>query len=411
MVSGVNIPAAQLQIAMGIPLACIKDIRLMYGLSSSQTTDIDFEFTGPNALVHQRKPQPKGHVIAARITAENPDAGFKPNSGMVTELNFRSNSNVWGYFSLNSSGGVHQYADSQFGHIFSYGETREASRKNLIMALKELIIRGDFKTTVEYLVTLLETNAFCDNTFTTSWLDKLIAQKVETEKPDLCMTALCGSVFKGYHLYEQCTIEYLKALERGQVPSKALLDTSFNLEFIYNEIQFKAKSYATSKESICVVINGVSNTVSVKKMPDQGLLLSIGGQTHYVYGKVEQETLMLSIDGRSCTFEKEHDPTKLLSPSPGKLVRFMVEDGSKLKAGDAYAEIEIMKMYMPLLACDAGVITFLKCAGSILKAGDCLGTLVLDDLSKVNPTLVFDRPFPYMGYVISLLFTNLTLSR
>jgi acetyl-CoA carboxylase/biotin carboxylase 1 len=78
MVSGVNIPAAQLQIAMGIPLHCIKDIRILYGLSPHGFSEIDFDFIQPNSYVVQKKPIAKGHVIAARITAENPDAGFKP---------------------------------------------------------------------------------------------------------------------------------------------------------------------------------------------------------------------------------------------------------------------------------------------------------------------------------------------
>lgn len=32
--------------------------------------------------------------------------------------------------------------------------------RNLVIALKELSIRGDFRTTVEYLITLLETESF-----------------------------------------------------------------------------------------------------------------------------------------------------------------------------------------------------------------------------------------------------------
>lgn len=71
MVSGVNIPAAQLQIAMGIPLHCIKDIRLMYGQSPTGTNEIDFEFTSKNSYQVQRKPSPKGHVIATRITGKD----------------------------------------------------------------------------------------------------------------------------------------------------------------------------------------------------------------------------------------------------------------------------------------------------------------------------------------------------
>jgi acetyl-CoA carboxylase/biotin carboxylase 1 len=79
MISGVNIPAAQLQIAMGVPLHCIKDIRIMYGLAPNGTSPIDFDFSLETSLQIQRRPSPKGHVIATRITAENPDAGFKPN--------------------------------------------------------------------------------------------------------------------------------------------------------------------------------------------------------------------------------------------------------------------------------------------------------------------------------------------
>ena len=63
-------------------------------------------------------------VIACRITSENPDEGFKPSSGTVQELNFRSTKHVWGYFSVAASGGIHEYADSQFGHCFAWGENR-----------------------------------------------------------------------------------------------------------------------------------------------------------------------------------------------------------------------------------------------------------------------------------------------
>lgn len=107
---------------MGIPLYRIKDIRLLYGEDPWADTPIDFE-----SLSH--KPVPRGHVIATRITSENPDEGFKPSAGTVQELNFRSSKNVWGYFSVAASGGLHEFADSQFGHCFSWGEDREVARE------------------------------------------------------------------------------------------------------------------------------------------------------------------------------------------------------------------------------------------------------------------------------------------
>ena len=51
--------------------------------------------------------------------------------------------------------------------------------RNMVVALKELSIRGDFRTTVEYLTKLLETDNFQNNCCDTGWLDKLIMEKVQ----------------------------------------------------------------------------------------------------------------------------------------------------------------------------------------------------------------------------------------
>lgn len=123
VVSGVNLPACQLQIAMGIPLIRIKDIRQLFGLTNST----DFSMSLSDNL-HLRHP-PSSHVIAVRITSEDPDEGFKPHSGDVFELNFKSSRSVWGYFSVGTVGGIHEFADSQFGHCFSAEMSREEARE------------------------------------------------------------------------------------------------------------------------------------------------------------------------------------------------------------------------------------------------------------------------------------------
>ena len=52
-------------------------------------------------------------------------------------------------------------------------------RSNMVVALKELSIRGDFRTTVEYLIKLLETECFQSNSIDTGWLDRLISEKMQ----------------------------------------------------------------------------------------------------------------------------------------------------------------------------------------------------------------------------------------
>ena len=115
MISNVNIPGVQLQIAMGLPLSKITDIRQFYGLKRYGEDSINFD----NVKVESNL-----CVIAARITSEDPAEGFRPASGQLKDLVFRSSQNVWGYFSVTNDGKVHEFADSQFGHIFAKGPTR-----------------------------------------------------------------------------------------------------------------------------------------------------------------------------------------------------------------------------------------------------------------------------------------------
>lgn len=51
---------------MGLPLYNMKDIRCLYCEEPCGRSTIDFR----NPTI---RPRPKGHVIAARITSENPD--------------------------------------------------------------------------------------------------------------------------------------------------------------------------------------------------------------------------------------------------------------------------------------------------------------------------------------------------
>nr|XP_028563192.1 acetyl-CoA carboxylase 1 isoform X5 [Podarcis muralis] len=377
MVADVNLPSAQLQIAMGIPLHRIKDIRIMYGVSPWGDSPIDFENSA-------HVPCPRGHVIAARITSENPDEGFKPSSGTVQELNFRSNKNVWGYFSVAAAGGLHEFADSQFGHCFSWGENREEAISNMVVALKELSIRGDFRTTVEYLIKLLETESFQQNCIDTGWLDRLIAEKVQAERPDTMLGVVCGALHVADVGFRNSVSNFLHSLERGQVlPAHTLLNT-VDVELIYEGKKYVLKVTRQSPNSYVVIMNGSCVEVDVHRLSDGGLLLSYDGSSYTTYMKEEVDRYRITIGNKTCVFEKENDPSILRSPSAGKLIQYVVEDGGHVFAGQCYAEIEVMKMVMTLTAVESGCIHYVKRAGAALDPGCIIAKLQLDDPSRVQ---------------------------
>ncbi|KAI0901591.1 acetyl-CoA carboxylase [Annulohypoxylon nitens] len=397
MVSGVNLPVAQLQVAMGIPLHRISDIRLLYGVDPKLTTEIDFEFKAPGSEKTQRRPQPRGHCTACRITSEDPGEGFKPSNGVMHDLNFRSSANVWGYFSVSTASSIHSFSDSQFGHIFAYGENRAASRKNMVVALKELSIRGDFRTTVEYLIKLLETEAFEENTITTGWLDELISNKLTAERPDPMLAVVCGATTKAHIASEAVIAEYRTGLERGQVPAKDILKTVFPIDFIYEGHRYKFTATRAALDSYHLFINGSKCSVGVRALSDGGLLILLDGRSHSVYWKEEVGATRISVDSKTCLLEQENDPTQLRTPSPGKLVKYTVENGEHVKAGQTFAEVEVMKMFMPLVAQEDGIVQLIKQPGVTIEAGDILGILALDDPSRVKQAQPFLGQLPEFG--------------
>ncbi|XP_026541261.1 acetyl-CoA carboxylase 2 isoform X1 [Notechis scutatus] len=405
MIADVNLPAAQLQIAMGVPLHRIKDIRALYGQSPWGDHPIAFE--DPSNV-----PVPRGHVIAARITSENPDEGFKPSSGTVQELNFRSNKNVWGYFSVAAAGGLHEFADSQFGHCFSWGENREEAVSNLVVALKELSIRGDFRTTVEYLVKLLETESFHTNETDTSWLDQLIAEKVQAEKPDTILAVVCGALNVADASFRTCMDDFLHLLERGQVlPAASLLNIA-DVELIYEDTKYVLKVARQSLSTYVIIMNGTHIEIDVHRLNDGGLLLSYHGNSYTTYMKEETDRYRITIGNKSCDFEKEKDPSLLRAPSAGKLLQYAVEDGGHICGGRSYAEMEVMKMVVSLTVEESGVIRYVRRPGTLLEAGCVVARLELDDHTQVHLAQLYmgglspQPPLPILGGKLHQVFHN-----
>ena len=74
----------------------------------------------------------------------------------------------------------------QFGHLFAKGDTREAAIRAMVVALKEVKIRGEIRTIVDYAVEMIQSAEFVTNNIHTGWLDARIAQHVRPR-------ALCHS--------------------------------------------------------------------------------------------------------------------------------------------------------------------------------------------------------------------------
>ena len=121
------------------------------------------------------------------------------------------------------------------------------------------------------------------------------------------------------------------------------------------------------------------------------------GKSHVCQGKEEVEGLRLFIDDQMCMFAADYDPTVIRLTTSGKLVRYLVEDGSRLAAGTPFAEMEVMKMYLPVAIQEAGKIHLVQNEGAQLQAGDIIGRLTLDNPGSVSKAAVYDGKLPVVS--------------
>ncbi|MEV0067496.1 MULTISPECIES: biotin carboxylase N-terminal domain-containing protein [unclassified Amycolatopsis] len=142
LVTGLDLVAAQLRVALGEPLP----------------------FTQDDVVV-------RGHAIQARIAAEDPSAGFRPAPGTVTGLTLPLGPGIRNDFGVETGDAVPAMYDSLFGKVLAHGADRDTARRRLVGALGELRVAGP-PTTAPYLRTILESASFTEGRHDTGSVER-----------------------------------------------------------------------------------------------------------------------------------------------------------------------------------------------------------------------------------------------
>ena len=134
-------------------------------------------------------------------------------------------------------------------------------------------------------------------------------------------------------------------------------------------------------------------STNVRYLSDGGYLITLHNKSHVVYKLSERDApggLKISVSGTNVCFTPDYDPTSLTTDVAGKLVKQLVPSGTHLNMGDPYAEIEVMKMFLPLKVEESGIIQWSVNEGAALSPGHLIATLELDNPETVKTATVFD---------------------
>jgi urea carboxylase len=107
--------------------------------------------------LHAFRFQSKGHSIQARVYAEDAARGFRPCSGLLTEVNLPTGLRVDSW--IESGTEVTAYYDPLLAKVIAHGDTRALAIEALTIALRKSSIHG-IETNLPYLVSVLANPEF-----------------------------------------------------------------------------------------------------------------------------------------------------------------------------------------------------------------------------------------------------------
>lgn len=251
---------------------------------------------------------------------------------------------------------------------------------------------------MKYLQRLVSMEALQANRHNTTWLDTLIAKRDSVERPPLYLCVIAGAIVVAERRHREMEDQVLNALGRGVAPdmhSIRLSEHTFDL--IYDGYKFHLQVQMGSRSQFHVWNNGNVVTADVLRLPDGVLLMLLAGQTHIVNEEPCKIGLRVHLDGFPCYFPEDSDPTKLVATSTGKLLRFLFADGGRVKEGDPFAEVEVMKTVMPLAATSSGKVSHCVSPGTAIEPGTVLCHVELDDPESCTKTELYKGNFPELS--------------
>jgi len=300
-----------------------------------------------------------GWAIESRIYAEDPSRGFLPSSGRInlyiepeTSENIRIDTGVY------EGGEVSMFYDAMIAKLCSYGKDRQEAIGHMKQALESYAI-GGVSHNISFLETIMKNERFIQGNLSTSFIKEefpvgFAGSELDSQTEEVLIASAMDIFLKNYerngHMTGQLRNRQKQISERWvvMIDEKSYLVNLVNKSEDFLEIECDKKTitlksnWDNGEKLFRGEVNGKNVGVKIRENNNTGsYLMQYSGLDAFVsvYSPrvAELSKFMPKI-------EKNPKPTKLNSPITGKIIRFKVEEGQEVKAGQELVVIEAMKM-------------------------------------------------------------------
>ncbi|HVX54789.1 biotin/lipoyl-containing protein, partial [Nocardioides sp.] len=314
--------------------------------------------------------EPRGHAVEVRLYAEDPAAGFAPQTGLLTALDIpgvRAEFELSGGLRLDSGvvagNEIGTFYDAMVAKVICWAPTREQAARRLAGALAAARIHG-LRTNRDLLVGLLRSDVFLEARMHTTWLDDpaVAAGLGAFDEEAVRLSAFAGALAlaeraraaSAYHA--RIPVGWRNVPSQPQLTAFARGEEEVEVRWWGGRVPRHADRddvtvVAASPDSVTLEVGGVARTFAISIV--DGALVDVDSPLgHVALRKLPRFT----------------DPAdrvaagSLLAPMPGSVVAVHAQVGDVVEEGRPLLVLEAMKMQHTITAPHAGTVTELDVA-------------------------------------------------
>ncbi|WP_343563228.1 acetyl/propionyl/methylcrotonyl-CoA carboxylase subunit alpha [Kiloniella sp. b19] len=324
--------------------------------------------------------QMNGWAIEARLYAEDPLRNFLPSIGRLQSYSVPTSEqlSVEGA-TLRIDSGVEEgaeisiYYDPMIAKMICHAPTRSEAALGLAEALDRTVLRG-LQSNRDFLSCILRQDRFLSGHLTTNYLPEEFPDGFEGVVPskEAMQHLIAVSALVRYSLTEQAALassvvaerparvgERWRVFSNGHSASVGLIASEDGFTVV--GVDFEGETFERSivggwfphERSFELLVDGELCAFQIERR-DPRMVISLGGANLdflVIEERLAEYQALLPKQNSSV------DDKTVLSPMPGLLLSFAVEEGQTVEAGDELAKIEAMKMENILRAERSGTVS------------------------------------------------------
>jgi acetyl/propionyl-CoA carboxylase alpha subunit/acetyl-CoA carboxylase carboxyltransferase component len=296
-------------------------------------------------------PRPRGYAIEVRLNAEDPDSDFAPAPGTFALFRLPTGPGVRIDRGFTDGDRVPLEFDSMVAKVIASGRDRPEALARVRRALAESVVVLEGGTTNRaFLLDLLSRPEVQSGEVDTGWLERAMTEPPHRRlHADVAFVQAAIEVYESEFARERARFYETAARLRPELPS----DSSRLIELHHGGESYKARVFRLGPQEYRLHVDGHRLDARVEPLGRFERRIFLGERRHRVISVPQGSRRLVEVDGIPHLFARA-DLGIVRAGFPAVVVSLAVKRGDEVKAGDALAVLEAMKMETTVVAAFAG---------------------------------------------------------